>query len=178
MFQHQGIEVLKTTIPSTVGAIVGGILALFGAYLTHRLDASKREREMLRGKGEDLFAVADRWDKKLFGYFLRRGFVMTGKLTYNQALDQEIAEGKENSIEFGRIEMLIDVYFPTTRSAYNRLIEVRDRLNDVVVEHKRAYESGDHDGGRFYPQLSKGMDDLSEASDSFKLAIITAIRAV
>lgn len=178
MLDMQGIDQLQGAIPATVGAIVGGGLALLGGYLTQLRDSSRRDRDLRREKGEELFVTAAQWDKRLFTYMYRRGSVITGKLTYNQVLDLEIADGKENKTEFDRVQMLIHVYFPETRSAYDRMIAARDKVNEVITEHKQAYEKGDRDGRSFHPQFCKQMDEFIDAREALRLAIISAIRSI
>ena len=108
MTDEQIIDLVKTV----VSPFLGGIIALCGVSLTSRFDTKKRRQEMLRGRGEELYTLNEKWLNGLTGYFLRRASVMQGKLTYNEALDLEIAEGSRHQThDFSRLEMLIDVYF-------------------------------------------------------------------
>lgn len=161
-----------------LSTILGGGLALLGVYLTSRSDTEKRRKEMLRGRGEELYVLNEKWLNGLCGYFLRRSSVMQGKLTYDQALELEIAEGRRNTHDFSRIEMLIDVYFPSTRPAYDRVIAGRDTLNDIASQHKRAYETGDLDGGHFHKPFLQAMQDIDKAGKSLKEAIIKDLRSI
>lgn len=174
MSSPQTIEIVKTCIATALG----GGLALFGVYLTSHFDAKKRRDEMLRGRGEELYVLCDKWMNGLFAYALRLSSVMQGKLTYNQALDLEIAEGKERSLDFVRIEMLIDVYFPSVRPAYDSAAKVRDSLNVIANEHKRAYSQGDVDGTPYLEPFLKEMRRIDSASAALKGAVIQGLRSI
>jgi hypothetical protein len=178
-----------TTLTALGSAVVGGAVALLGVFLTNRsntarlalqLDRESRQRkaDLLRDRGEELYELADKWLNKLAGYYLRRSFVMQGKLTYNQVLDLDIQEGREESVNFGRNEMLIDVYFPTTRPAYDSVIAGRTELNKVAAAHKRAYESSDTDGTRFITPFVQCQHSIEKAGETFKLQVLECIRAV
>ena len=103
---------------------------------------------------------------------------MQGKLTYNQCLELDIQEGKEGSFNFGRIEMLIDVYFPSTRSTYDKVIEGRTELNKVATAHKRAYEVGDIEGSRFLAPFVQCQHSIEQASETFKMQVLECLRAL
>jgi hypothetical protein len=178
-----------TMLTALSSAVAGGAVALLSVFLTNRsntarlkmqLDHESRQRktELLRSRGEELYELTDKWLNKLAGYYLRRSFVMQGKLTYNQCLDLDIQDGKEESVNFGRIGMLIDVYLPATRPAYDKLIAGRTELNNVAAAHKRAYKSGDADVVRFLTQYVQCQHSIEQAGDVFKTQALESIRAV
>ena len=174
MVSPQTIEIVKTCIATALG----GGLALFGVFLTSHFDAKKRRDEMLRGRGEELYVLCERWVNGLFTLALRRSFVMEGKLTYNQVLDMEIAEGNQRPPDFSRVEMLIDVYFPSVRSAYDQVAGVRESLNALVNQHKRAYAAGDVDGTAFLGPILAEMRKVNSTGTALKEAVKRALRSV
>lgn len=174
MMDVQAMDFAKTAFST----IVGGGIALLAVFLTSRSDAEKRRKELLLGRGEELYALSGKWINYLFGCYQRRDYVMAGKLTYNQILDLEIADGRQNTFDFGRIEMLIDVYFPSTRPAYDRLIKGRDNLSVIVSQHKRAYEAGDTDGTGFREPFLKAQREIELAGTSLKNAIIERLLTI
>jgi hypothetical protein len=121
-----------TLITALTSTTLGGVLTLVSVLLANRsstarlnlqldYEATQRKAQILRERGEELYVLTERWLNGLVaGYYLRRKSVMQGKLTYNECLDLEIADGKDNPVNFSRMELLIDVYFPSTREAYNR----------------------------------------------------------
>ena len=92
-----------------------------------QLEHETRQRgdEIFRSRGEELYELTDKWLNMLAGYYLHRSRVMQSNITYNQCLDLDIKMGKDGQGNFGRIEMLIDVYFPSTRLAYDKIIDGR-----------------------------------------------------
>lgn len=175
MTDEQIIDLVKTV----VSPFLGGIIALCGVSLTSRFDTKKRRQEMLRGRGEELYTLNEKWLNGLTGYFLRRASVMQGKLTYNEALDLEIAEGSRHQThDFSRLEMLIDVYFPATRPAYDRVTAGRATLNKIASEHKRAYENGDLDGKGYLKPFQQAMKDVDDAGKALKETILSELRSI
>lgn len=141
-------------------------------------EANNRRFEVLRERGEELYSLTEKWLLGLAGYYLNLSGVMQGKLTYNQALDLQIAQGNSGTIEFSRIELLIDVYFPSTRAAYDALIAGRTNLNKIAAAHKRAYQQGDIDGSQFLNPFVETQKAIEKAGDSLKQEVIDAVRSI
>jgi hypothetical protein len=142
-------------------------------------ESVQRKTELLRSRGEELYELTDKWLNSFFGYSLRRSAVMQGKLTYNQCLDMDINEGgKASSFNFGRIEMLVDVYFPNVRHAYDKMMAGRTEINKVELAYRRAYENGDHDGTRFLKPYVQCQKTVEEAGEVLKANLLESIRAI
>jgi hypothetical protein len=178
-----------TLLTGLSSAAIGGALALLSVFLTNRSNTTRlkvqldhefqqRKSELLRNRGEELYELSDKWLQMLAGYYLRRCFVMQGKFTYNDCLDLDIKDGKEKSGNFGRIAMLIDVYFPSTRPAYDKIIESRTELNKIEGSYKRAYENGDVDGASFLTPYVKCQHSIEQAGENFKILVLEAIRSL
>jgi hypothetical protein len=183
------VDQYTTLITALASAAVGGAVALVGVYFTNRgntarlnaqLDHEVRRRreELLRTRGEELYELIDKWLHGLFGHYLSKAFVMQGKLTYDQALDLDLKNGKSSSGNFGRIEMLIDVYFPTLRQQYNLVISHREATNKHVIAHKLSYEKGQVDGTKFLQPFNTDQLALENAAEKLKAMIIEQVRAV
>ncbi len=183
------LESYVTLITTLSSAAVGGSVALIGVYLTNkgnaaRLNAqlvhqSNSERaELLRARGEELYELIDKWLNSLFVYYMVKASVMQGKLSYNQGLDIELKNGEESRGNFGRIQMLIDVYFPTSREHYDRVVSLREAANRHVLLHKRAYERGETDGTVFLKAFTTDQLSLEAAAEKLKEAVIVQVRAV
>lgn len=173
MTDAQIVDLIKTVVTP----MLGGGLALLGVYFNSRVDTKKRRQEMLRGRGEELYVLNEKWLNGLAGYCLGHAAVMQGKLTYNQVLDLDIADGAKNP-DFSRIEMLIDVYFPAARTAYERVIAVRETMNKITSEHKRAYESGNLDGRQYLESFNKAIDGINISGAALKEAILHELRSI
>jgi hypothetical protein len=137
--------------------------------------AADKKAEMLRERGEELHGIIDKWLKHLAGHYLRRTSVMQGRLTYNQCLDLDIAEGNP-SYDFGRIELLIHVYFPSLRPAYDRVIEARTALNRIDRVHKSAYAEGDTDGAPFLQPFLRAQILVENLGNALKQQLLETIR--
>lgn len=178
-----------TMVIALSSAVVGGTVALLGVFLTNRSNTTRlkmqleheslqRGAELLRSRGEELYELADKWLNMLAGNYLRVSAVMQGRLTYNQCYELAIQEGKENSFNFGRIEMLIDVYFASTRSAYDKIIDGRTELNKIETEYKRSYKGGDIDGSIFLASYVKCQHSIEKTGETFKMQVRECIRAL
>lgn len=182
-------DLYVTMLTALVSAIFGGAVALIGVFFTNRSNTDRlklqfehesrqRTTDLLRDRGEELYELIDKWLKMLTGNYLGLSAVMKGKLTYNQYYDLSNEEIKRRSYNFGRIEMLIDVYFPSMRSAYDKITETRDELNKIISEHKRSYRIGDIDGSKFLRPFTQGQMSIDQAGEAFKMQILDSIRHI
>jgi hypothetical protein len=168
-----------TTLAGTLSSTaLGGGLALFGVHLSSRRSEKLRREEILRTRGEELYALNADFLKGLGSYFLRRVSVMYGNLTYNQMLDQEIDDLKGRNLNLGRMEMLVDVYFANARPSFDRMMKARDTLNEVALEHKRAYAAGELRSDRFVSRFKNAMDNVDAAGKSLADIVVIALRSL
>ena len=178
-----------TMLTALSSAIIGGAIVLIGVYFTNRSNAARlkiqheyeskqRSIELLRTRGEELYELMDKWLKMFAGYYLRRTSVMKGKLSYNDCLDLDIKDGKETTVNFGRISMLIDVYFPSARDAYDEINALREKINKIEGDYKRVYENGDVDGHRFIQPFINTQVSVEKAGDKFLGLISECIRTL
>lgn len=163
---------------NSLSATFGGGLALLGVYFTNRASEKTRRKEMLRARGEELYALNSKFVKGLSSYFLRRMSVVYGNLSYNQMLDLEIEDLKRNTYDLSRIEMLVDVYFPDARSAYDRLIEARDALNEVALKHKQACASGNRTAEQFEELFTTAIKRVDASGKSLGEIVLNALRSL
>src|SRR5690349_13017563 len=82
------------------------------AVVTHKLNARRQDREILRQKLEQLFLAVRKYGVDLGMHFVNYDYVMVGKLTYDQANDQHIQASAKNERSFDTATMLIAIYFP------------------------------------------------------------------
>lgn len=180
---------LLPIVTTLASAVAGGALALIGVTLTNRSNERRHTRELeardsatrgerLRARAEELYELVDTWLMGLAGYYLRRTSVMQAKMTYNECLDLDIEEGRRTPSNFGRIEMLIDVYFPETRAAYDSVIEARTAMNEIVTLHKHTYERGETDGHQFVDAFVQKQIAIEERGRILLSQIKEAIRGL
>src|ERR1700761_7460688 len=154
-----------TLISSLVTGVIGITGALGGVYLNNRHQSVQGRQDVLRQRGEELYSVVVDWLDGLFGSYMRRNLVMQGKITYNECLDQDIEWGKKRKTPpvTQRLEMLVDVYFPSTRPAYDEVLRCRSELNDIELAFKRRYGIGHTDGSSFLKRYVEAQERLEEA---------------
>jgi len=180
-------EAEAITLSAAVSAVVGAVVALVAVFLTNRANAKSakttrdhelhlRRQDLLRSRGEELYTLFELWLNRLVGYYFVKCSIMSGKLTYNQALDLEIKNNSEVKGDHVRIEMLIDVYFPELRGEYDAVIESRERANDIVLQHKSHYTTVSTDGRAFRNKLLKEQNKLNEQAAQFKSRLLSALR--
>jgi hypothetical protein len=172
-----------------LSAAMGGVVALTSVYFTNRsntkrlqlqLDREERRRnaETRRERGEELYMLTEAWLTGLAANYLTLLSVMRGNLTYNQHLDIVIEDGKARSVNFARIALLIDIYFPTTRKAYDQVLSARASLNKIAGAHKHAYKQGDIDGERFVGPFVQAQKAVEASGEVYKQQILESIRAI
>lgn len=178
-----------TLLTALLAAALGGGIALLTAFLTNRANTSRlkmefnhqaqhRRSELLRERGEELYELTDNWLGGLAGHYISRSAVMQGKLTFDQHHELVIKAGGKDTINFGRIEMLIDVYFPAVRAQYDAAIAGRTELNKVDTAHRRVYAEGDIPGTQFLKPYVRAQLSIEEAGASLKKKIIECIQAI
>lgn len=178
-----------TLITTLASAALGGAVALVGVFLTNRgntnrllaqldHDNRKKKEELLRDRGEELYELVDKWINGILGHYLSRMSVMREKISYNESLDIDAKQLQGKGINFGRIEMLIDVYFPQMRAQYDVVISRRTKANQYVAEHKFAYERGNTDGTKFLKPFTAAQVEMEAAADELKSLIVEQVRAV
>jgi hypothetical protein len=179
---------LFTPIVSGVSVIVGGLVALLGVGLTNkgnterlrqqlRHDAAHAHARLARERGEELYQHTDKWLLHLASGYLAWLRVMQGKLTYGQAQQLELERGL-GTHDFGRIEVLVDIYFPSARQSYDTMIGVRGQLNATLTAYQHECESSRNDGRPFTGRYIECQEMIEAAGRQFKAAIIEGIRSL
>jgi hypothetical protein len=179
---------LLTGIPATAyaalfGALLSASIAFVGVYLTHRGNTNRlllqlyherdlRSEELLRDKLEELYLLLDKWLEALSLHFLPYFKVMQGRITYNDVLDLTIREGQNRDHDFARLEVLVDLYFPSLRPSYNDITAARDQANDVLAEHKREYLRGQTMATEYIKPLNDALAHLDGSGEQMKHRIV------
>ena len=90
----------------------------------------------------------------------------------------EIEGRKESPVNFSRVELLVDVYFPSINEVFAQTQSERDKFHNIAQEHKRAYENGDLDGRRFLLPFGEAMKSIDEIGSHLLKAVVECIRTV
>jgi len=119
------------------GVVVGAGFSFFGVWLTTRSNLEQlqlrlnheknaKDEELLRQQQEELYVAARKYLGDLFGYFLPYRTVMSGGMTFNQALDMTISQTSDKDYEPHRITMLLDFYFSELKPDFKPVMIARD----------------------------------------------------
>jgi hypothetical protein len=180
-------DVELTAVVGIASALIGASVAITAAWLTNRANAkvaaaarahelTLRAQDLSRSRGEELYTLLQQWLNRLYGYYLVKQSVMSGKITYNDALDIELKERDRTDGAHVRIEMLIDVYFPGLRPQYGKVTQVRDEANDIVYKHKAEYSSGRTDGSAYMKPFHLKLQELSSTAQGLTEALLQKLR--
>jgi len=161
------------TIVTTISG--GGVIA---AVVAHKLSSARAEREFERRKLEELFVAVHRYCTKLFAANIVWPRVMRGEIDYNQGLDIFIKNHSKKDENHETAIMIINIYFPKLRQAFDGILHRRDRINNIKSDFKATYLRGNNCGSFERPFLDelkaidadekKFMDELFQISRSLK----------
>lgn len=127
---------LSITI-ALVTILGSGVLS---GVVTYRLNANQKEREFRRQKLEDCFRAIHHYIITLTTHYLPFLEVMSGKLSYDQANEMIIAEGKREDRDYPLLsELLVRMYFPALLCHFEDLLKTRDELSRIHGEFSRSY---------------------------------------
>ena len=160
MTEHQLIISLATILCSGV----------VSAIVTYKLNSRKDERHFLRQKLEELNLAVIRFCTQLDTNFLPYISVMTGKITYDQALDI-VLNSKNSETNYDKMSMIVNIYFPHLSPDIDSIHKARDMGNKVIHAFKRFYESGGIDSQKHYHEMCEVVNLLDKAESNFKNAI-------
>ena len=123
------------------GAIIGGFMTILGAFITNRsnyknlitqlekTESAEKTKRILDRK-EDLFLIMSHAIASTNFKTLLMVSTASGKISYDQYLDQSISSQKKD-IDFFKIDMIITLYFPSTNDEYIKLKSVRNKIDDA-----------------------------------------------
>lgn len=160
MTEHQLIVSVATIICSGV----------VSAIVTYKLNSRKDERHLLRQKLEELNLATIRFCTQLDSNFLPYISVMTGKITYNQALDI-VLKSNNTDKNYDIISMIVNIYFPHLSPYLDNIHKARDEGNKIIHDFKRFYQSAGTHSQEHYQKMCEVVKLLERAESDFKKAI-------
>lgn len=177
------VELLKSIPVAFYAAVLGSLIALTSSYLTNRsntrrlklqfeLERETKEREFIRDKVEELYLLHEEWLNVFASSNLPFISLMKGEITYNDALDMFIDGNKNRTVDFKRLQMLVDLYFPEVKASFDRLATARDEVNKIKSEHKRQYKRGNIDGTAYVMPFIEAQQKLEGEASLVKEQII------
>ena len=180
---------LLLTIPSQawvalITAILTSALTLLGVWLSNRAsyqrlkiqlehERKKTNDEHLRDRLEELYVISNKFLDTLVARYVPYRAVMMKQISYDQALDMALKNGSQRDFEPHRVAMLIDLYFPSIKPAFQEILKIRDKLNEIIEGHKEQYKTGDTDGSKWLKVFQPLYEELANKADDFNKVIIT-----
>lgn len=166
-----------------VTAILTSALTLLGVWITNRSnsqrikiqlehDRKQKNEELKRERLEELYVQSKKYLNMLIMHYVPFRDVMNGEISFNQALDINIENGKTNDFEPHRVSMLIDLYFPELKLSFNSILELRDKLNILVDDYKEQYKLGRIDGQKWLPSFQFLLEEITEKAAIFDNEVV------
>jgi hypothetical protein len=131
----------------------------------------KRNEEILRDRLEELYVISNKYLDMQVTRFLPYRALMMGQITYDQALDMALKNGAKKDFEPHRVMMLIDLYFSSIKPSFQEIIDIRNKLNEIIEGHKEQYKSGDKDGSKWLKLFQPLYEEFAQKSDGFSKII-------
>ena len=165
-----------------LGVLIGAVISIVGVWLANRsnieqlkiqLEHQKQTNDILlkKEKLEELYILVDKWLGGVFFHYLNLTMVMRGEIDYNQYLDMVKKDGKEKTVDFTRLSMIVDIYGHELQTSYKKIMDARDELNKVSIAHKRAYKAGDFEGETYLKPYTTAQIKLEKLTELFKKEI-------
>jgi len=149
--------------------LFGGVIS---AVITFALNARRDERAFTRQKLESLYTSADRFTKYLAAHHIVYFALVKGDLDLNQIFDvQQKSNTTAAEKPYEQVELLIAIYFPGVRTAYDVLLEARETLSKLTAGFNRAYQTGTLDRTRDLQRLQDAMMQLDAATKALMSSI-------
>lgn len=96
---------------------------------------------------------------------------MMGQISYDQALDMALKNSSQRDFEPHRVTMLIDLYFSPIKPSFQEIIDIRNKLNEIIEGYKEQYKSGDTDGSKWLKLFQPLYEEFAKKADGFSKVI-------
>jgi hypothetical protein len=167
---------------------VGGFIASFVPTMVANKNALAREREsfannralrradLLREKGEELYADLEKLLGFIYGRALRHREVILGNKSAQTAFDEDLAADRDISEMKARIPLLIDAYYPEALLEYTEFTAAIEGFDGIVF----GLDASSVGGKALGPENAKRIDDagenVQEKGKALKQRIVNEIR--
>jgi len=163
--------------------IIGGSLGtLMITFIAHKMNLTRmklqlemenkyKERKDFKLMLEELYLLVDEWATSFSHLYLPIIQVMKNEITYNEALEYFISNQKIDKTNFKRIEMMINLYFSELKTEFYNVLILRDKINNIVDEHKRDYKNGLSDGTNYLKPFIIAQEKFYKSIEEFKNSI-------
>lgn len=128
-----------------ITALIVSISTLLGIYLTNKFNSRQakvnleftRDQKMVElrlQKLEELYLLFEQWEAFLSSTYLIYSYAYAGKLNYTQVLDMVNKKSENENVDFHKIQMLLNIYFPELRENYEKVISKRSSLSKYLSD--------------------------------------------
>lgn len=160
-------------------SLTGGVAWFTTIAATRQLQIQLEHQELLqkrmleRERLEELFVLVGHWLDGLSGRFMALTLVMQGHQDYNHYLDSIITSESRGDLQ--RMEMILGIYGQEVSSSYQQAVAAREQVNDLIAEHRQAYERGEN-GMQFVEPFTKLHLKLIEKCETLRADIAQLAR--
>ncbi|MGE7085664.1 YtxH domain-containing protein [Achromobacter insuavis] len=170
-------------ISTLIGAAVGGTVAMLTARMTNRSNAArekeryaaeqtKHRTDLIRSRAEELYVLFEKWEADLKVYQFSQFSWICGKISRAEALDVA-SKHMPTDRNTGRMEMLVQAYFPEVSPAYASFLASRDMVNSVMAA------CGQHAGTpEATARTRAAMEESHERGAAVRQAILRQLRSL
>jgi hypothetical protein len=130
---------LPQIILSLITIICSGVAS---AIVTYKLNSNRDERQFLRKKLEEVNLAFMGHCRQLGIHLIQHQAVMTGEITFNDALDLKNNNNDDKERHYEKLSMLLNIYFPHMSQHLDEVGKCREIGNDIISGFKAAYLSG------------------------------------
>lgn len=177
------LEIIKSVDVKTwmglAGVFIGALLGLIGVFVANRSSLSRLQLQLekeqqrhhsqvKRERLEELYILLSHWINMFFGHYFKLTLVMKNEIDYNQYLDEIISEGADRKVDFQRIEMILHIYGRELLPSYHKVLEWREKVNDIAAAHKSDYKKGKMNGEKYVAPYTAVHTELENAVESLK----------
>lgn len=152
----------------------GGTLA--GVFITNKANNKRlalqlnheqeiKQKQLIREKLEELYLLFKRWTSITDMMYINHARAMKGDIDYQTMLEMDVERDNKNTFDFNRIEMLIDLYFPNIKPAYERVIGTCTKANQFMLSYGNQCLEGNTDGKKFIAPFLDAQNKFSQEAE-------------
>lgn len=170
---------------TAITTLIPPAAALFGVYLANgasiqRLNLqleneNNRQREKIYlEKVEEIYVLTGRYIDTLASHYFLIKEIMKKQIGYEE-VSKKVQEDKEVlQTDFERIQMLVDIYFPSLKEELKILLRTR-RTGGMIMKRYQEEANIPGIGQQYVMPMSRVIEDLEDLSREIKRSIATKL---
>jgi hypothetical protein len=165
-------------IIALAGVILAQLIALLLSSRERKWKLADEKRLRLVERGEELCSLVWGWQKSQDAPFLYYRMAMDGTIDYNNALDAVNESAKGDMVKVERIELIVDVYFPSLRSIWRAAHSAASSAMSVERDFRSRYKNGLPESAVHKSHFEKFMIEAEKKTTELQAAVAKAVRQV